>query len=96
LLCSVPPRSCEAVYALAATAVGFRQWWAADITEAGGPVDLGFFNRTTMYRLRRSADNPPAEVEWSCETGQEWIGTRILFRLEPGGSGTLLRFTHAG
>jgi hypothetical protein len=34
-------------------------------------------------------------VEWRCETGQEWTGTRIRFHLEAGETGTLLRFTHA-
>jgi hypothetical protein len=35
-------------------------------------------------------------MEWHCETGQEWKGTRITFRIEADKSGTLLRFTHAG
>jgi len=85
----------EAVYPLVATADGFRQWWATDITEPGGAVELGFFNRTSIYRLRPQIEKPPIEVEWRCETGQEWTGTRIRFRLEAGGTGTLLRFTHA-
>ena len=85
----------EAVYSLVATADGFRKWWATDVTEAGGAVALGFFNRASVYRLRRQIDNPPTEVEWRCETGNEWTGTRIRFRLEAGESGTLLRLTHA-
>jgi|SRR5579859_386699 len=85
----------EAIYPLVATADGFRKWWATDVTETDGAVDLAFFNRMTVYRLRRTVDKPPTEVEWLCETGQEWTGTRISFRLEPGESGTLLRFSHA-
>ena len=65
----------EIIYPLVATADGFRQWWAADVTENGGVADLGFFNRTTIYRLRQASGNPPKEVEWRCETGQEWTGT---------------------
>ena len=42
----------ETVYPLVATAAGFSQWWAADVTESAGPVELGFFKRATVYRLR--------------------------------------------
>lgn len=85
----------EAIYPLAATADGFRKWWATDVTEADSAIELGFFNRASVYRLRHIAEKPPIEVEWRCETGQEWTGTRISFRLEAGQNGTLLRFTHA-
>jgi hypothetical protein len=86
----------EAIYPLIATAKGFGQWWAADITESGGAVDLGFFNRVTVYRLRLKVDKPPAQTEWLCESGDEWSGTRLIFLLEGRASGTLVRFTHAG
>ena len=86
----------EKVYPLVATAKGLGQWWATDITEPDGTVELGFFNRTTVYRLRLISSTPPSQVEWSVETGQEWTGTRIVFRLAAGGAGTVLRFTHAG
>jgi hypothetical protein len=86
----------EAVYLLCATARGFEQWWAADVTERDGVVELGFFNRTTIYRLRRQTANPPYLVEWVCETGNEWEGTQIIFRLEAAGSNTMLRFFHKG
>jgi hypothetical protein len=59
-------------------------------------VQLGFFNRATVYRLRLEVDKPPLRAEWMCETGDEWSGTRIVFRLEGRGSGALLRFTHGG
>jgi uncharacterized protein YndB with AHSA1/START domain len=86
----------EQVYSLAATAAGFKQWWAEDVEEPGGTVDLGFFKRDTTYRLRRVTERPPTHVEWICETGNEWGGTRIAFQIEPAKSGVLLRFTHAG
>jgi len=90
------PATPETVYPLAATAAGFAQWWAADITEPAGAVELGFFNRSTLYRLRLTAKDAPRSVEWVCETGAEWTGTHIRFRLEAQGAGTLLRFAHAG
>jgi predicted ester cyclase/quinol monooxygenase YgiN len=86
----------EQIYPLVATAKGFGQWWATDITEPAGVVDLAFFNRATVYRLRPIAAQPPTQAEWICETGDEWSGTRIAFELEAVKSGTVLRFKHAG
>ena len=86
----------ENVYALVATARGLGQWWAADTVETDGAVELGFFKRTTVYRLRLANSTPNASVDWACESGQEWMGTHIVFRIEPGSPGTLLRFAHAG
>jgi hypothetical protein len=90
---SAPP---DAVYPLVSGGTGFSQWWAVDVTEDAGPVQLGFFNRQTVYRLSPQNHQPPNRAEWLCETGDEWGGTRLVFILEPKGSGTLVRFTHAG
>ncbi len=84
------------IYPLVATAQGFGRWWAADVTESDGRVELGFFNRTTVYVLRLAGAAAPTHAGWLCESGREWSGTRIDFRLEPKGAATLLRFTHAG
>jgi hypothetical protein len=86
----------EAIYPLVATAKGFRQWWATDVTEPAGAVELGFFKRATVYRVKLKTDKAPAHAEWVCETGDEWNGTRIIFRLEAAKSGSVLRFTHGG
>ena len=86
----------EAIYPLIATAAGIGQWWAADITESGGAVELGFFNRSTLYRLRLTGDKPPVQAEWICETGDQWSGTHLIFKLESRGAGTMVRFTHGG
>lgn len=85
----------EAVYPLVATAAGMAQWWAADVAEISGKLELGFFDRATVYRLKAMVEVPPSRVEWLCETGQEWSGTRLLFHLEAVGSETIVRFTHA-
>ena len=86
----------ETIYPLIATAQGFGRWWAADITEAGGLVELGFFKRATVYKLKLEIDKPPVEAEWVCQSGDEWRGTHIIFRVETRGAASLLRFTHAG
>jgi hypothetical protein len=85
----------EAVYPLVSTARGFTQWWAEDVTASGEAVELGFFNRNTLYRLRPKLLLPHNHAEWLVETGKEWAGTRLDFRLESTKSGTLLRFAHA-
>lgn len=86
----------EKVYALAGTPNGLREWWAADVTDADGAVELGFFNRNTVYRLRLQTDEPPVHADWLCETGKEWSGTHITFQLEGRDNATILRFTHGG
>jgi len=86
----------EQVYALVATAKGFSQWWAEDTVESGGAVELGFFKRSTVYRLNLEVDQSPVHADWVCDSGDEWKGTHLIFRLEAANSGTLLRFTHAG
>jgi hypothetical protein len=84
------------VHPLFASARGFTQWWAEDMTEnPNGTVELGFFNRATVYRLAPIRTKGLSLAEWQCESGQEWSGTRLLFEVAPEGSNTLLRFTHA-
>ena len=76
----------EAIYPLVATGHGFSQWWAADITESGGLVDLGFFNRATVYKLKLEIGKSPAQAEWLCQSGDEWaarissFGSRLAAR----------------
>ena len=85
----------ETLYPLVATAKGFARWWAEDVAESSGAVELGFFNRATIYRLKLAVNQPPSHADWLCETGDQWAGTHIVFHLEAVRSGTLLRFTHA-
>jgi hypothetical protein len=65
------------------------------VTETEGVIELGFFKRTTLYRLRPLLNDSPARSEWLVETGAEWSGTRLIFQLDAAASGTNLRFTHA-
>jgi uncharacterized protein YndB with AHSA1/START domain len=87
--------SAETVRRFASTAAGLAEWWASDVTEADGSVDLGFFNRQTIYRLKLQR-NDSNGVEWLCESGKEWAGTRLLFAVEDKSGSTAVRFTHAG
>jgi hypothetical protein len=90
------PAAAGAIYPLVATGAGFTAWWAEDVAEQNGAVDLGFFNRRTLYRLRMQTEEPLRRAEWKCETGSEWAETRLIFALEPQSAGTLVRFSHAG
>ena len=86
----------DTVYSLTSTPAGLSKWWAADVSESDAAVELGFFNRQTVYRLRLQESQSRDRIEWLCESGHEWKGTRLVFHMEPHGNGTLLRFTHAG
>jgi uncharacterized protein YndB with AHSA1/START domain len=80
---------------LVSSGEGLSKWWAEDVVLRPECVDLGFFNRATVYsvQLVRSA---PSETEWFCKSGKEWEGTRLRFQLTEAKGQTLLRFTHAG
>jgi uncharacterized protein YndB with AHSA1/START domain len=89
----VPPAQ---VYPLVSSASGFSKWWAQDVTlRPDETVDLGFFNRATVYSLQLVRPATPSEAEWLCLNGKEWKGTRLLFQLNESKGQTLLRFTHA-
>jgi len=86
----------EAIYPLISTGKGLTQWWAADVTEPQSSVELGFFNRSTVYRVRLMIDKSPTEADWLVESGAEWIDTHLHFRLQENKSGTVLNFSHDG
>lgn len=86
----------EDVYRLTATAEGFRSWWAEDAIKTEGAIELGFFKRATVYRLRPVESHEPMKAEWACETGDEWAGTHLVFDVKGHGPGSVLEFAHTG
>lgn len=85
------------VYSLVSSGPGFQAWWAEDVVVTpDGAVELGFFDRATVYRLRAVGLEDGRKAVWQIETGQEWSGTQLVFALEARKTGTLVRFTHAG
>jgi uncharacterized protein YndB with AHSA1/START domain len=87
----------EKIFPLIGSGHGFKQWWAADVSEdvPRNIVTLGFFNRATIYDLRPVRIVVPTLAEWKCQSGEEWNGTVLLFDLLPQKEGrTLLRFSH--
>jgi len=88
----------ERVYQAVTTAEGLSGWWTEDVEaeqREGETVQLGFYNRATVYRMRIDVLEPERRVLWTCETGQEWEGTKLRFELDPADDGTILNFTHA-
>jgi hypothetical protein len=84
------------VYPFVSSASGFSRWWAEDVTlRTDGVVDLGFFNRATIYSVQLVRTATPAEADWLCSSGKEWKGTNLLFQLSESKGQTQLRFTHA-
>jgi hypothetical protein len=85
------------VHPLIASGEGFSRWWASDVTKdkPTGNVELGFFNRATLYGLHLILIAAPRQAHWLCQSGKEWSGTRLLFDLAEQKGQTLLRFTHA-
>jgi uncharacterized protein YndB with AHSA1/START domain len=100
---AAPP---QRVYEAIATADGVRSWWTdGTFAEAlGGVGRLEFGAGWTEIRVEKLV--PDSEVEWSCvgqeiehfDPTDEWVGTRIRFRLTPldGGRRTRLEFAHEG
>jgi hypothetical protein len=89
--------SAERIFPLVSSGHGFKQWWAADVTEdvPRDLVTLGFFNRTTVYALHPARILEPTLAEWECQSGEEWNGTNLLFDLLPQKEAhTQLRFSH--
>jgi hypothetical protein len=86
----------EKIYSLVSNGSGLAQWWAEDVSEDSttGLVELGFFRRATVYRLAQTQTTAHSEVEWLCQSGKEWNGTTIRFRIAADDGRTLLRFDH--
>lgn len=88
----------EKILPLIASASGFAQWSAQDVTENSSTktVELGFFHRATVYSLAPLPASAPGEVAWQCLSGKEWSGTKLQFQWIPGDKYTLVNFSQAG
>jgi hypothetical protein len=84
----------EGVATLVSSAEGLAAWWAEDVMRVPGAdaLELGFFDRTTVYRLVPVPEQDA--IRWHCETGREWAGTDLVFRVRRAGERTQLDFAH--
>jgi uncharacterized protein YndB with AHSA1/START domain len=84
-----------------ATGEGLSRWWTPSV-RAEGPTDiarytLGFDGGDTTAALETDTRQPPDEVVFECVDGiEDWVGTRLVFRLEPTEGGTFVGFNHEG
>jgi uncharacterized protein YndB with AHSA1/START domain len=91
----------EKIFEALTTQEGLQNWWAAD-TEAepkiGSLAVFGFYNQTTVFKMRINELVPFKKVKWTCEGEvDEWLGTELQFDLEPQDVGdTALSFRHGG
>ena len=84
-----------------------RRWWTGEISGSAEHVGDEF-----TYRFGRIHDSRQRVTEleagrrivwrvveaglWGRQTPDEWVGTHIIFDLEPTDGGTNVRFTHEG
>jgi len=99
------PASADTVSALFTSAAGVSRWWGPTEGDAaaGGTLVTSFGDHgVNAMRVRQAG---PARVVWEAvapegitPTGhtQEWLGTTMEFDIIPAGTGTELRFRHAG
>ena len=78
---------------------GLRRWWTSDseaVPIEGSTSTFGFFERSTVFRMKINNLESPTFLKWTCVEGpSEWKDTELEFRLEstPGGH-TVLTFRH--
>jgi uncharacterized protein YndB with AHSA1/START domain len=89
----------DAVFSALTDIDALTGWW----TPAAGSADAGETLRFLMgdqeVVMRVEEADRPSLVSWSvlvCEPAPDWVGTSIIFDLEPAGAGTELRFHHRG
>ena len=99
------PASPDAVSALLTSAAGVSRWWGP--TEGDGTAGGTLVTSFGDYGVNamRVLEAGPARVAWEpvapegttpTEHTQEWLGTTVEFDIVPAGTGTELRFRHAG
>jgi uncharacterized protein YndB with AHSA1/START domain len=89
----------EKVFEAVTTRDGVAGWWTSENSttgEVGGHAEFTFGDRY-HNRMRILQMEPGRRVEWECLEGDpEWVGTTIVFDLEPLDGATRVRFGHNG
>ena len=99
------PASPATVAALFTSAAGVSRWWGPTEGDAavGGTLTTGFGDHGV--NSVRVLEAGPTRVVWESVTvdgttptrhAPEWLGSTMEFDIRPAGSGTELRFRHAG
>lgn len=93
----------ERVFDLLTTETGLKQWWTMSARAAprvGAVNTFSFGDGSVEMRFSVDQMQPPTHVSWTCLSGpntpDEWVGTRLIARLDEDPAGTRLRFSHSG
>lgn len=91
----------DAVFRALTTEAGLMEWWTLDVemTAVEGSVAVfGFYDRSTVFRMRIDELVQDRLVRWTCVGDvEEWTGTSLLFELaEDESGGTVVTFSHTG
>lgn len=89
----------ETVYEALTTQKGLQGWWTPDTTAKPEPGSISRFSFGPDYfkEMKIEELKPYSKVKWLCLKGyEEWIGTTLVFELEPHAKGTILLFHHGG
>ncbi len=89
----------DQVFAKLVTPEGLDQWWTR---RSGGSPLVGseytlFFGPDHDWRARVTQCVPNQEFEWQLvQAADDWLGTRVGFRLTASGDRTVVSFWHSG
>jgi uncharacterized protein YndB with AHSA1/START domain len=81
---------------------GITGWWTTRAEVPSGPgavLRLSFPDAPLTWDLRVEQADEPERLVWRCTGGPpQWIGTDVVFGLEPAAEeqGTTIRFDHVG
>jgi len=89
----------DAVFSALTDIDALTDWWSPAAGGADAGQTLRFLMGDQEVVMRVDEADPTSRVRWSvlvCEPATDWVGTSIIFDLEPIGAGTELRFHHDG
>lgn len=96
------PAAPSAVFRAIATQAGQQAWWnkQAEVSETvGGDIELAFVKNGQPVNMRfELVERSAQRVAWHCTTNDNpaWVGSTLVWEIEPEGEGSVVRFTHAG
>lgn len=89
----------EKVYEALTTQKGLSGWWTPETkaTPEVGSIARFAFGPDYFKEIKVEELEPGSKVKWLCLKGhEEWLGTTIVFELQPHQKGTTLFFHHDG
>lgn len=87
----------DRVYAAITQEAGVARWWTNRLSLPEGEEQVAQFQfgENFIHKIKVLDLQVNKRVEWLVEGGHpEWIGTRVVFRIEAKESQTILRFSH--